>query len=296
MSPAVWAASGDSGFGRAVRCGVVDLFAFDDSKQTDPTREGMGPLVAAGGLHVPGDKVRELELALDSLCAEVGFPKGDEFKWSPAKGSWQRRKLLYEKRDHFNLRALALARDAGAQAMVVMADTTYRLAVPDARSHEEDVIIMLLERAQKCLRSAQAVVLFDRPGRDRKAETGFLSATLASLRVGTSYTKLDRLALAVSTDSKLSRLLQLADVVTSCTTSYVAGESRYSPKIFKEGVLPLLREDYLVRGGRGLKIHPDFRYRNLYYWLLDDEWFVRFQSGPKLPVRDSAYFSSPDVP
>src|SRR4051812_33178397 len=85
---------------------------------------------------------------------------------------------------------------------------------------------------------------------------------------GTAYSALARLALAVATDSQLSRLVQLADVVTSCTASIVGGERRFAPKVFEAGVLPLLRRDYGCVGGRGLKLHPDYRYRNLYHWLL----------------------------
>jgi hypothetical protein len=45
----------------------VDLVFMDDARQT-PSRPGMGPLVAAGGVYVPGDNVRELEAAIDALC------------------------------------------------------------------------------------------------------------------------------------------------------------------------------------------------------------------------------------
>jgi hypothetical protein len=276
----------------------MDLFAIDDSEQRRPTRDGMGPLVAVGGLHVPGEQVRGLELSLDALCREFGFPPGEEFKWSPSKGTWERQNLLAERRDEFNLRALALANDAGARGIVTMADTNASIAVEGAKTHEEDVTLMFLERAQACLPGGRdAIIVFDRPGGDRRKETDFLAATLSAVRAGTSYTALDRLALAVSTDSKLSRLVQLADVVTACSTSFVAGEPRYSPKIFNDGVLPLLREDYGVVGGRGLKIHPDFRYGNLYHWLLGDEHFVRYQMGFPLPdtSRFTAYRESPDV-
>lgn len=276
---------------------AVDLFAIDDSKQRRPSRDGMGPLVAVGGVHVPGERVRELELALDALCDEFGFPAGEEFKWSPDVGSWERGNLAGARRDDFNLRALAVAGEAGATAIVVMEDTTKRKANADAVSREEDVTLMFLERAHSQLSGDRdAMVVFDRPGGDRRAESKFLEATLARLRGGTAYSKLDRLALAVSTDSKLSRLVQLADVVTSCSTSYVAGETRFSPRIFKQGVLPLLREDHFCKGGRGLKIHPDMRYGNLYHWLLGDEMFVRFPSGIQLPSkRFSSYRESPDA-
>lgn len=180
--------------------------------------------------------------------------------------------------------------------MVVMEDASKNRAIEEAQSAEEDVTRMFLERAQRSIpHGTSAIALFDRPGGDRKAETSFLSATLATLRQGTTYSTLDRLALAVSTDSTLSRLLQLADVVTACSTSYVAGETEFSPKIFRDGILPMLRADYGCKGGRGLKIHPDRRYGNLYHWLLEDELFVRFQGSVELPsTYFTAYRESPD--
>lgn len=156
---------------------------------------------------------------------------------------------------------------------------------------------MFLERAQNHLAlETHAIVIANRPSGGRKAETEFLATALSSLREGTSYTKLDKLALAVSTDWKLSRLLQLADVITSCATSFVAGEDKWAPLIFREGVLPLLRSDYGCIGGRGLKIHPDLRCGNLYHWLLGDDSFVRYQGGYSLPsTRFTAYRESADV-
>lgn len=275
----------------------MDLFAIDDAKQSKPTRDGMGPLVAVGGLHVAGDRVRDLERALDERCRSAGFPDGDEFKWSPDRNSWEFANLKAGPRDEFNLAALDLAKRADATAIVVMEDTTKSQADSTAPSHEVDVTRMFLERAHSHLGvGTHAIVIADRPGGGRKAETEFLASALATLRAGTTYATLDRLALAVSTDSKLSRLLQLADVITSCATSYVAGEARWAPKIFREGVLPLLRSDNGCVGGRGLKLHPDLRYGNLYHWLLDDERFVRHPKRIRLPSTSfSAYREGPDV-
>jgi hypothetical protein len=205
--------------------------------------------------------------------------------------------LKFADREEFNRAALRIAQEAGATGIVVMEDIIKRQADAKAPSHELDVTLMFLERAQSHLGpEAHAIVIADRPGGGRKAETEFLSTALTSLRAGTSYTKLDKLALAVSTDSKLSRLLQLADVITSCTTNFVAGEDNYSPFVFREGVLPLLRSDYGCVGGRGLKLHPDKRYGNLYHWLLGDEMCVRYQGGFPLPSNNfTAYRESADV-
>lgn len=157
--------------------------------------------------------------------------------------------------------------------------------------------MIFLERAQASLgRDRHALVVFDRPGGGPQAEFHFLSKTINRIRAGTAYTKLDKLALALAADSKLSRLLQLADVVTSCSRAFVSGETTWSPQIFNEGILPILREDYGCKGGRGLKIQPDLRYGNLYHWLLGDTYFVRYQQGFPLPSTEfTAYHESPDI-
>jgi hypothetical protein len=144
--------------------------------------------------------------------------------------------------------------------------------------------MMFLERAQSQVDpDGQALVVFDRPGGGQRATFDFLASCIEMMRAGTAYTKLDRLALALSTDSKLSRLVQLADGIVACTTSFIAGEDNWSPNVFKHGVLPLLREEQGRRGGCGLKLHPDRRYGNLYHWLLGDETLWKGSIGLELP-------------
>lgn len=276
----------------------MDLFAIDDSAQLNPTRSGMGPMLAVGGIHVPGDSVRQLEHALDDLCGAQGFPQGEEFKWSPGRKSWMRQGLVEEARQDFFLAALALARDAGATAIVAMVDKNRRAANSSASSAEEDVTLLFLERAHNLLMPSgtHACVVFDRPGGKGSDDNAFLAGCMSHMRTGTGYAKLDTLALALSTDSKLSRLVQLADVVTSCTTARVTGEYTYSPPVFDGGILPMLREDGSVRGGRGLKLHPDLLYGNLYHWLLGDETYIKRMTGTPLPSTGfHRYQQSPDV-
>ena len=91
------------------------------------------------------------------------------------------------------------------------------------------------------------------------------------------------------------RLLQVADLVTSCTTAHVAGRDRYSEPLFDQWVFPLLHRGHAGRvGGYGLKLHPDFRYANLYHWLLGDQQFGRNGAFVTLPDRDRWYPSSAD--
>ena len=275
---------------------AVDLFAIDDSSQRSPTRDGMGPLIAVGGVYIPGDEVSGLQAALDDLCVRTGFPVDEEFKWSPPRGSWMRDKLNGNERVTFFLEALSLAANAGASAIVVIEDTARKPA--SAETHTESVTKLFLERAHNHVAHEQsAIVMFDRQGGTHSTDVAFLTSCMDKIRSGTEYTKLDRLAFAVSTDSKLSRIIQLADIVTSSTTSFVAGERNWSPTVFREAVLPILRQDYGRKGGCGLKLHPDFRYANLYHWLLDDKSFVRYQAEVcSLPSkRFSCYQESPDV-
>ncbi len=249
-----------------------------------------------GGIHIPGECVRALELQLDSLCTEVGFPPRSEFKWSPGRELWMRSNLTGEARTEFFRRGIGLARDAGAEALVVIEDTEHQTA-GGAGTHEEDVVNLFLERANHCLdRARQGLILVDTPGGDRLDEGSFLGRCLDTIQHGTSYVRFDRIALnVIATRSALVRLLQLADVVTSCTLAYVAGEGRYSPPVF-ESIRPILRAEYGRVGGVGVKIHPDGRYANLYHWLLGDAHFVRNQTGHPLPFADRPYHRSPEAP
>jgi hypothetical protein len=67
----------------------------------------MGPLVAAGAILVPGQRLRNLEIAVEKLCQNHGFPVDDplksEFKWSPGPRLWMRDNLVCERREKFFL-------------------------------------------------------------------------------------------------------------------------------------------------------------------------------------------------
>lgn len=255
----------------------------------------MGPLVAAGGLHVPSENVRALERELDRLCRETGFPDREEFKWSPSKRQWMYSKLKFERRETFFLSALEAAERSGTTAIVCINDKTARPAAAESETHEEDVVTVLLERIEHLLasRGTDAIILVDRPSGDRSAEVRYLAERLQRINSGTRYVAFKRLALVLASQSGLVRLLQLADLVVSCTLQHVAGESRYSPPIF-EAIRRLLRRDYGRIGGAGLKLHPDFTYTNLYHWLCGDEDFVRFQTSVPLPLDRRPYATGPD--
>jgi len=64
----------------------MDVLFADDSRQQKPKRPGMGSLIAAGYIYIPGDNVKFLEEGLENICKNFGFPSDPErgeLKWSP---------------------------------------------------------------------------------------------------------------------------------------------------------------------------------------------------------------------
>jgi hypothetical protein len=110
---------------------------------------------------------------------------------------------------------------------------------------------------------------------------------------GTRFMQHERIALNVlSTSSDHSRCLQLADLVASCTLATIGGENRFAPTTFAL-IKPLLCEDMGRIGGVGLKIHPDFKYANLYHWLCGDEFLKRGNVAHPLPDIGTPYPRDP---
>ena len=52
---------------------MMNLFFVDDASQKTPTREGMGALLAVGGIRVPEDSLKDLESQIELVCNEFGF-------------------------------------------------------------------------------------------------------------------------------------------------------------------------------------------------------------------------------
>ena len=168
----------------------------------------------------------------------------------------------------------------------------------NATEPEQDATVMFLERVDKqCGRGgSHGFVIEDRPGGGRTDENSFLRDCLETIHKGTEYVEFSSIAHNVlSTQSRFSRLLQAADLVTSCTLSLVAGEDKYAPAIF-EHIKPLLDREKDRIGGFGLKLHPDFRYANLYQWLVEDTHFWRANSGVPFPLKARSYATGPATP
>lgn len=276
----------------------MEFFFLDDTRQNSPSRNGMGPLVAVGGVRILGTEVGALEKAIDSLCLQnYGFPPGEEFKWSPGRELWMRKNLVNPQRMEFFLEVLELIETAQGAVTVVIEDTNFARAT-DAETPEMDVTRMFLERASSQCRAnpAEGLVITDRAGSRHTEEDKFLRGCLEILQSTTGYVRPDSIALnVVSTPSKFIRLIQAADLVTGCTVAAVGGEERYTPPIM--GKLKTLFHRELGRvGGVGVKIHPDYKYGNLYHWVLGDRDFVRFNTGWPLPRDDYPYYLSPHEP
>jgi len=267
------------------------FFFVDDSMQNNPSRPGMGPIIALGGIRVRADYVSSLESSLQAICDNTGFPQGEEFKWSPGRELWMRDYLVEESRSHFFIKILEELDDYDVVATVVLEDANCNKAEPRCSSSQEDVTLLFLERVQRQLQRAEVegIIIADRPSGGRSDEDNYLFYTLESIQQGTSYVGMDNIMInVVSTPSKYIRLLQAADLVTSCITNFVCGESNYSPPVFKF-ILPLLDKQSERIGGFGLKIHPDYKYMNLYYWLLNDDYCRKGYVQKHLPNDEFPY-------
>jgi hypothetical protein len=275
-------------------------FVFaDDAKQEHPTRERMGPLVSAGALLVDSTKLRDLETAIEKLCKDAGFPVEDprksEFKWSPGSELWMKKNLVGSERERFFLSVVNCLREAEVKTIVAI-DDTHASTANESRNgtvrltHEQDATYLLFERINRFVRELgeNAVVINDRPsGGD---ENKFLAEALEMWRKGTRFVKFDRIAInLLCTQSRFVRLLQCADLVTSCITAHVSGEHLWSPRVFA-AIRPLLCSKDGRMGGSGLKFNTT-RHRNLYHWLLGDATY--HASGTEYPLPFDNYYDHP---
>jgi hypothetical protein len=276
----------------------MKLFFLDDARQNSPSRPGMRRLIAAGGISLLGERVGEVERALHLLCRnQYGFPPGEEFKWSPGRRLWMRDNLVREARLHFYRDVIRIMAEADAKATVVVEDCQYNRAT-DAHTAEMDVVRMCLERVcNQCSENpSEGLVFTDLSMGGLSDEDKFLEGCLQSIQSGYGYIRPKALALnVVSTSSKFIRLLQVADIVTSATLAAVAGEYTFSVPVVEE-LKAIYRKEFGVIGGRGVKIHPDSKYVNLYHWLFGDELFKRLNTGYPLPMKSRPYANDPNVP
>jgi hypothetical protein len=252
----------------------MEIFFADDSIQQNCKRQGMGLLVGVGGVLIEESQVRGLAEAMDAIAMSFGIPKGEEFKWSPNRGSWIRENLRDDRTKCYG-QVLEAARAHGAKVIVICNDT-------GRTNHSKDKAFQtcldyLFERLSMNLevRDAQALVVADRPGGGKIQEDEFLSYCLKRVQEGTDYVLPKRILLSVlTTPSAMIRHLQLADIVTGITTAMVAGHETFAGPLF-----PLVKELFIRNrpggiAGTGLKISPDSprgnSLVNLYHWVLKE--------------------------
>jgi len=282
--------------GSEARLMDLDLIFCDDSRQRHPSRDGMGSLVALGGIQVPGENVGQVERELQASCETAGFPPGESFKWSPGTDMWMKRNLVDDVRQAFFLHVIDILKRGKAKVFVIIEDETRRPTRPNI-THELDVATLLLERVSTCCtgRNREGLVVAAQPSGGHRSEGAFLQHCLEQIEATTNYIVQDHIAMnVVSTPAKLVRLLQAADIVVSSSVARVAGEYTYSPAVFT-ALLPLFEKAQDRIGGVGLKLHPDFRYVNLYHWLLGDSHVVKANMGVPLPLMRRPYAAAADV-
>ena len=269
----------------------------DDTQQEKPSRLGAGSFVAIGGVFIEAERVGPLERALDGLCERTGFPPGEQFKWSPARKKDEfMRTLVEHRRIEFYRSVIDLARRFEVSTCVAVADTNYRTARDKSLDHQDDVTALFLERVSYALGQSDGLIVIAKPGGGAKDDEKFLARCFDLIDTGTEYESLRNLPLGVFTaHSRRIRLLQLADLIASCTLARISGESRYSPEIF-ELILPLFRRGVDRIGGIGVKIHPDLVYANLYYWLFGDKYIPRDNNRRDLPDKNLPFADHPNEP
>jgi hypothetical protein len=269
----------------------VYLVFADDSAQAAPTRPGIGaPVHGAGCLLVENDAAGDAESRLDELCTEYGFPPTERFKWSPGKDLWMRDNLRGDSRLNFFLAMTDVLRDLGCRAMVVVLDTGYPCVTgADEPDRDLDAVQFLISQMSAWLDSIDdvAVMLMDQPGGDAKRQKSFALSCREYARP-VDATRRRIMHAPIPADSGLVRLLQAADIATSCTLAFVSGEIDYSPPIFEQ-IRELLCVKHGLIGSAGLTIHPSFKYVNLYHWLIDDQTYRRGHLVAPLPLPRRPY-------
>ena len=272
-------------------------FVFaEDSKQANPCRPAMGPLVAYGAILISEAALQPLDRDLEMLCNETGFPHGEEFKWHPDHGTWMQQNLQGAPRIEFYQRAMTVGARHRVKAAVVAVDKRFRPPVrPETSSHEQAAQVLLLERVHSYTTStcSSATFMFDKPSGNRATEEQQLAFHMRTVSTGTPYTgKMSSIALVGTGLSHLYRPLQLADVITGCVTARVAGEFSMSPPVF-DLIRPLLWSAGGRVGGVGLKLN--FLHSNLLYWLLGDTHVVnRARGNLALPCPTLPHFDPED--
>lgn len=268
------------------------LVYIDDSKQDEPRRRGLGPLVALGGVIVPEAEVVGYSKDLTELRSELGIPMKDELKWKPPKGSFLaqaggdvvatlRRQMLER----------AIARNICSVVIIIDHGKAYKAL--SAAEVGREALKWLYERVTMHLDmyDERGIIVADKPGGGPADESRWLAETLGLTSDGTEYIQPGRIVMPIVTaPSHHVPLLQLADLVVAASTAAVAG--------FKHGLAlgaPLLqmahKNAHDSAAGAGIVLWPAPQLTNLQYWAFGEGTYskVAMNTGWPLPWRGWPY-------
>ena len=275
---------------------IVKFLFLDDAKQKAPARERMGSLVGVGGLVVEADKLNTLEREIDFICRDTfEFPDGEMFKWSPSKSDWMRSHLENARRFDLFSKVLEACRRASAKAIVAVCDTTKGKANSAASDHEVDAYLLALERFHTHLREETGFVIIAKPSGGNKSENKMLAECIEHRVLGTDFVQFDKISQnPVTAPSRNSRVLQASDLIVSTTTAMCSGHCEYAENLFDDYVRGLFISDWRgLVGNTGLKLHPNVLYRNVYHWILKEEFRANGSTGFPLPDIEKPYSVHP---
>lgn len=273
----------------------MEIFFADDSTQKS-ARQGMGTVVAIGGIFVEESALRPLNTRIDKIAVEFGVPNGDELKWSPRKGSWIYDNLHAETRTACYMKVLQAAVEHNVRGIVICWDTG-QTTLKGERAFNK-CVDFLFERIAVHLekRDTTAILVADRPGGGKDQEEQFLSDFVTRVQNGTEHVVPDRILLNVlTTPSNLVRHLQVADLVTGIATAMVCGQYKHAPPLFDLVKCILIQNHLGTIGGTGLKLFPD-QLLNIYHHILKEDTFWRVGAGmgvslpyPRFPYENDEF-------
>jgi hypothetical protein len=268
----------------------MQIFFADDSSQAS-TRRTLERIISFGGVFVDSEALKSLTKEIDEVARRFELPFWTELKWSPRRADWIHSNLHGAARRDCYCEVLKLARDHGVRALVA-SWCKGRSSLSAAESFDR-ILDYTFERIGLHLMQlgTDGLIVSDRPGGGRKDEDDFLKRFFLRTKFGTGFVPPEPVLLNIlTTDSKLVRLLQLADIVVGAVTAIIGGQDRYAIEPF-EYIRPMLVTNAAGQiGGCGLKIAPD-RLENLYYWLLGESEYS-YAGGKKkiaLPHRSRLF-------
>lgn len=273
----------------------MNFLFIDDTSQSNPNREKIGKLKGVGGLIIPASKVRDLELEIEDIVVNTGFPEKEIFKWSPAKNDWMRSGLVNDARIRFFSKVLVACKRLDARALCVLNDETCSTANSNSANHDDDVLALILERFDifNQQTGASGFVVAAKPGGGTKDENKFLASCIERRSSGSDYSTFSTLAQNVVTmPYSHSRILQASDLVASVSNALVSGHESFALPLLEE-----LKELFIMSrrgqiGGVGLKLHPSRKMGNLYHWLFGDDYFKHGEEYFPMPYSGIAFSKS----